>query len=318
VLRPKPTLLRETKMERQVRVLVSFIVALTIASSPLAFAEAIQSPRLQTGDRVGGRSGPANKKAPRASGSASMESSIHPVARVSITTPGLTQREASIAMPTPGPCTPAPPTVSVSPGVGPAVVAGTPVSYTVSVFNNNTAGCPASSFLLALSAPRGVSANLSQATVTAASGASGSAVLTVISPAGAIPGTYRMNISAWSAENPGYRSSVQAKYVVGVVVSTALTVRASTDKSSYIRNQTVVMKAKLLAGASAAPGGTVTFKTTKPDGRSVLGAAVTDSNGVATYNYRSSTKDPAGVYRVNVAAGWNGTSAAGTTSFTAK
>jgi hypothetical protein len=304
-------------MERQVRVLMSFIVALTIASSPLAFAEAIQSPRSQTGDRLRLRGGRTKKTLALESGGTSVLSSSDPDAGVTMTR-GVPQREASIAMPTPGPCTPAPPTVSVSPGVGPAVVAGTPVSYTVSVFNNNTAGCPASSFLLALSAPRGVSANLSQATVTAAFGASGSAVLSVISPAGTIPGTYKMNISAWSAEYPGYRSSVSAKYVVGVVVSTALTVRASTDKSSYVRNQTVVMKAKLLAGPSAAPGGTVTFKTTKPNGRSVLGSAVTDSNGVATYSFRLSEKDPAGVYHVKVSAGWNDASAAGSTSFTAK
>jgi hypothetical protein len=50
------------------------------------------------------------------------------------------------------------------------------------------------------------------------------------------------------------------------------------------------MTANVLTDASGAPGATVTFKTTKPDGRSAFGSAVTDSNGVATYVFQITTE----------------------------
>ncbi|MCW5979980.1 MAG: hypothetical protein KIT09_18000 [Bryobacteraceae bacterium] len=96
------------------------------------------------------------------------------------------------------PCTRAAPAVTMTPS-NPSTQAGNPVSYTVTVKNNDSAGCAAASFDLSSSVPNGWPAgSFSPASLTIDPGASLSATLTKTPPAGTGVGTYSVNAIATS------------------------------------------------------------------------------------------------------------------------
>ena len=80
-------------------------------------------------------------------------------------------------------CTRSAPSVTASPGQGPAVQSGTMVTYNVSVTNTDSAGCSASSFTLAATAPTtSWQKSFGASSVTAGPGATVSTTLRITSP----------------------------------------------------------------------------------------------------------------------------------------
>lgn len=108
-------------------------------------------------------------------------------------------------------CAPANPQVAVSPSQGPWVPAGTPVAFTVTVANKDSAACANASFTLTSVVPGGWSGTYDSASLTLAPGASGSRILTVTSSLSATDGFY--NITTTAAKG-GYTGSASATYVV--------------------------------------------------------------------------------------------------------
>lgn len=193
-------------------------------------------------------------------------------------------------------CVQANPTVALSPSQSQWVPAGSIVTYTVSVTNNDNAGCTASTFNLQTTAPVGWGAAFAASTLNLSPGASVSTTMTVTSPVLTADGFYTIGVAATNSSNSVYTASTSATYVV----VSSLNVSVSTDKPSYIRNQTVTITAVVSGDGLPAAGANVTFTITKPNGAKVTGTATTGSSGSAVYQYRPSRKDPIGTYQITI------------------
>ncbi len=198
-------------------------------------------------------------------------------------------------------CVPANPTLALSPSQSQGVHAGTPVSYTVSVTNNDSADCGASSFTLQATVPSGWTAAFGASTLSLSPGASASTTLQVSSSASAADGFYIIGVTATNGANTTYTGSTSATYVI----VSSLNVTVSTDKSSYTRNKTVSITANAKANGSPVANASVTFTITKQGGAKVTGTATTGTSGSAVFNYRLKRSDPRGVYQVRSDANLN-------------
>ena len=209
------------------------------------------------------------------------------------------------------PCSHANPTVTMSPA-NPSASAGSAVSYTVSIANNDTSGCSASTFNLASSQPSGWSGSLSAGSLSLNPGQTGSVTLTEAVPAGTSPGTFSVTSNATSLS---YAGSGTAN--CSVVASSSLSESLSIAGSVFTARQTVPVTATVLYGNSAAAGATVVFTLTKANGTKVSGSATTDSTGKASWSYKVTSKDPAGGYSVTSSASYNAqTASSNTATFT--
>jgi len=197
------------------------------------------------------------------------------------------------------PCTHANPTVSMSPA-NPSVLAGSTVSYTISVTNNDASGCSAGTFNLSSTQPSGWLGAFSSAALTLNPSQTASATLTETVSASALAGTYAVGSSAI---NGTYAGSGTANATVGN--ATTLTDTLSVTGSRYSVRQTVPSTAIVLNGGAAAAGASVTFTLTKANGSKVTGTATADSTGKAAWSYKLTNKDPAGTYSVVSSATYN-------------
>ena len=203
----------------------------------------------------------------------------------------------------PVPCVPASPTVTLSPSQSQWVRAGTAVTYTVAVTNRDNTVCGPSTFALAASAPTGWSApTWASSALSVSPGATASTTLTVTSPANAAEAFYTVAVTATNTNPPNLGGSTSGTYVV----VNSLDVSVSTDKASYVRNQSVVITATVGNDGVRAAGASVTFTVTKSNGSKVATTVTADSNGVAVYRMRLKKIDPTGAYQVRADATVNG------------
>jgi hypothetical protein len=136
-----------------------------------------------------------------------------PVSEVTITTLAVSSTSATVAVDIGSPCTRARPVVSAAPAQGPAVPAGTSVSYTVTVTNADSSTCAPSSFSLQAVVPSGWTQSYSAPSVTISPGATGSATLSVTSPS--VPeGPYTVVSTATHGQNPTLSGSDSVIYTV--------------------------------------------------------------------------------------------------------
>ncbi|RKQ57970.1 M6 family metalloprotease-like protein [Vogesella indigofera] len=120
-------------------------------------------------------------------------------------------------------CTRANPSLVMS-SPGSTVVAGTAVTYTVAVTNNDSSSCSAASFSLQGSLPSGWSGSWKNASLSLAAGSSASTTLTVTSPGSALAGSYSIGAKASNSSATTYSGSGASSYVIGS--STTTTTRA--------------------------------------------------------------------------------------------
>jgi len=222
--------------------------------------------------------------------------------------------------PPPAPtCTRAAPTVTIS-GPTAAVAAGTTLNYTVSVANRDSSACAATSFALARSVPAGWVGNLGVSSLTLGPGASGSTQLAVASPASAGAGGYGIGVGTSSAAGSTHVANGSTTYTVATATTPppapALSDSVGTDKTSYLRGETVTMSARVLDNGSPAAGASVKFTLTQPGGGATTLTATSGSDGYARTSYKlGKAKSAVGTWQVRADASLSGASATSASSF---
>lgn len=213
-------------------------------------------------------------------------------------------------------CTPANPSVSLSPSQSQSVTSGAAVIYTVTVTDTDSASCAPTTFNLGSAVPSGWVGLWSAGGLSLSPGKSGSATLTVTSPTGTTDGSYNVGVTAINAAG-SYSGSALASYVINTA---SLTTSVTTNQSSYIPGQTVAISVTVLNGTTPDIGVSVSATVTSPNGKNTTLSGTTGSNGVALLNYKLSRRALAGTYPVHGKAGSAPAGAAGTagasTSFT--
>jgi len=104
--------------------------------------------------------------------------------------------------------------VTAAPPQGPAAPAGTTVNYTVSVKNNDSPACGASSFDLQAAAPAGWQTTFNPPSLTIAAGATATTTMSVTSSASAPPGDSNIVATATKTGSPSDNASAQVTYTV--------------------------------------------------------------------------------------------------------
>ncbi|MDC7696300.1 NEW3 domain-containing protein [Vogesella indigofera] len=213
-------------------------------------------------------------------------------------------------------CTLGKPSLLVSPLQSAAVAAGTPVSYTVAVTNNDSSACPAASLNLQASLPSGWVGQWTSTSISLAPGNSASTTLTVTSPSTAISGSYTIGVTATNSANTSYSNTGAAAYSI---TASSLATTVMTDKASYLRGDTVTITGTATKGGLPLGNTNISFAVIKPNGGTTTASAATDANGKAVYRLRlNKQKDPAGIYQVSDTVISNGQSTKASTSFSAK
>lgn len=97
-----------------------------------------------------------------------------------------------------------------------------------------------------------------------------------------------------------------------------LAITVSTDRPSYLRNESVIVTAKVTSETAAIANAEVNFTITKPDGSTIGGGATTGADGTVMYKLRLKKQDPVGNYRADARTMINGLPASAETAFSVK
>jgi len=211
-------------------------------------------------------------------------------------------------------CVNASPTVTMTPSQPAAVQPGSPVTFTVTVNNNDSAACSGATFNLQATVPSGWAAVFASESLTLSPGSSASTALTITAPASAAAGSYNVGMSANNSAAVIYSGSASAVFSVAPPPA-SLTVTVSTDKSTYSPNQTVTTRGVVYAGGAPVTGANVSFTITKANNSQVVMTGTTGTDGSAIVKYRVNKKDPKGTYQDKASASMSGSSGSATTSF---
>jgi M6 family metalloprotease-like protein len=203
-------------------------------------------------------------------------------------------------------CTATNPSVGISPSQSQYVTSGTPVTFTVTMTDNDTPSCAPATFNVAGMLPGGWIGTLSATSLSLSPGKSGSSTLTVTSPTGTADGSYNIVASATNASSSSYGASATAAYVIN---SAPLTVSMTTNQSNYLPGQTVGIYVTMLYGASPDVDASVTITVTSPNGKNTTLSGSTGSSGMALLSYKLGKNAPAGTYQA-----WYGTTVTGAAS----
>ncbi|MFC5568923.1 choice-of-anchor Q domain-containing protein [Lysobacter yangpyeongensis] len=224
---------------------------------------------------------------------------------------------SSTPPPPPAPtCTRAAPTLTVT-GPTVAVAAGTTNSYAISLKNNDSAECAATSFALARTVPSGWTGTLSATALSLSPGATGSATLAVVSPSTAAAGSYGLGVGTSSSVGSTHTKSASATYTVAAPPAPVLTETVSASKTSYKAGETVSLTARVMKNGVALAGASVNFTAIKPNKTSkVILTGTTDSNGYARVSFKSgSGSSSIGTYQLTATATSGSLTTKATTTF---
>src|SRR5438034_4793550 len=225
---------------------------------------------------------------------ASTKSWTDPYTNLSISITGATSSSLNVDVTYgPIPCVTAAPAVTISPS-NPSVYGGNNVIYTVSITNNDSAGCTARSFDLSSSLPSSWPTSLSQSLLTLSPSSSASVSMTKSVPTGTAPATYSVDTSAQNAGDIGTGFA----NVTVVPAPPPLTITLPVLNPTYPQNSTVPITATVLQNSSPVSGASVTFTLTRPDKSTATKTIVTGSNGQATWSYKINPKAIKGPYTV--------------------
>ncbi len=230
-----------------------------------------------------------------------------PVSGITLTTlsansAGITVSVAFHSPPPPPPstCTRANPTVTLTPSQSQSVAAGTAVTFSVAVTNNDTSNCPTATLNLQASLPNSAwNGAFGSPTLTITPGASSSTTFNVTSPVSAGNGTYSIGVSA--VGNGGTTGGASANYVVAT--SNSLTV--STNRASYQPKDWVTVTIMANFSSSTATRTKLDVIVVKPNSQrlkkvihvSPRGGTKQGSN---TYQFQLRSQDPSGTYQIIV------------------
>lgn len=216
----------------------------------------------------------------------------------------------------PASCTHAAPKIILTPTGTLYTSAGSTATYSATVTNNDSCGCPSSAFSISADVPAGWTANNPQTGVIAP-GASGSALLGIGTASSAAAAFYTIASTAANTAAPTYAASADAT----VAVMTALTVKAAASQATYTRparpNLTLYasITATVTSGSMPVPGATVSVNVVDAKGRASTLTTTTDSAGTALVSYPLKTKSPTGTYTATATATLSTMTNSATTSF---
>lgn len=175
------------------------------------------------------------------------------------------------------PCMTGAPALSLAPSQGPLVEPGTPVDYTVTVTNQDGAGCAGSRFDLVASVPTGWAASPADASLWIDPGTSGTTTLQVVSPSSAAEGSYGFSVAASDAQLPGHEATASGSYAVGSGADNAPPV-AEDDAATTFSGASVVVD--VLANDSDPDGDPLSVAdVSQPE----QGSAVINPDSTVTY-----------------------------------
>ena len=206
-------------------------------------------------------------------------------------------------------CVPAPPTVAIAPSAAQWAAGGTAVPFTVSVTNNDNAGCASSMFSVQPTVPAGWTVALAGSSVAVGPGASASTTMTVSSPISAPEGFYA--VAATATDGGNRTGSASGTYVVAAGVDATVW----TDKATYSKTDVVTIATTVRTNGAAVSGAAVTVSVMKATGGMVTMTATTGADGRATVKLRLKKQDPAGTYTVQSQAKLGALSGQAATSF---
>ena len=181
--------------------------------------------------------------------------------------------------------------------------------YTMTVRNNNGAGCAASQMMFSGTVPSGWVSSFNPGSYSLSPGASVSTTLSLSSPSGT-SGSYGFDATATDGTS-GLTASASGSASILTNLGVTASAVVSTGKTRSATISVVVTR-----GSLPVAGATVTVDIIKPTGAKSTLSATTGSTGVATVKYSIKPKDPSGIYSVSAAASASGTSGSATTSFT--
>ena len=216
-------------------------------------------------------------------------------------------------------CTRATPTLTLT-GPTTGVAAGTGQAYTLKLTNRDSSACAATSFNLARSVPIGWTGTLAATTLSLSPGATGTTTLSVTSPTTVTAGSYGIGAGAGSSVGSVHTANASATYAVAAsTTAPTLSETVATDKSTYLRGDTVYMSALVKANGVVAAGASVRFTVTLPTGSTAMVSAVSGNDGYARAIYRTAKgRSAAGNYGVRADATSGGGSASASTAFSVR
>jgi hypothetical protein len=215
-------------------------------------------------------------------------------------------------------CTRAAPTLSLS-GPTASVAAGSTITYTVSLGNRDSSACAATSFNLARSVPSGWTGTLGASSLSLSPGASASTTLSVTSPASAAAGSYGIGVGASSNAGSIHTVNAAATYSVTATATGMLTETVGTNKTAYVRGETVSMSARVFGNGVPVAGASVRFNVTMPGGGVTAFNAVSGSDGYARSTLKlGKGKAALGTYQLRADASSGGQTATAGTSFSVR
>jgi C1A family cysteine protease len=146
-----------------------------------------------------------------------------------------------------GTCVQANPTVTLSPSGTQSVTPGAPVTYTVSVTNNDNSDCPASTFNLNAVLPNGWTASFGSSSLTINPRTSASTALLVASPTTAPGGSYTITVKATDNAASTYTTSAS---VMIAIQTTPDTTAPAVSITSPANGSTVGRRVSIKANAT--------------------------------------------------------------------
>ena len=215
-------------------------------------------------------------------------------------------------------CTRAAPKVAASPTGTVWTSAGSTTGYSVTVTNQDSCGCAATTFDVGAVVPAGWGAT-SARTGSIAPGASASSSVAVTVPAAATAAFYPVSLTG---ANSSAALSASVPGTIAVAAASSLAVSVSTSSASYTlpkqpnRTVTATITTTVKSGATAVAGASVSVQVTGPTGALTTLTGTTASNGtvVVSYTMRRNS-NPTGTYRVTSRATLGSLSPSATTTF---
>jgi len=203
----------------------------------------------------------------------------------------------------PGSCTRAAPAIALTPSGTQYTSAGATATYSVTVTNNDSCNCAASSFNITATVPTGWGATNPQIGSVAA-GASGSSSLSITSPSTAAAAFYTIPSTATNASAPSFAASANATVAV-VSTNTAPTIALSpTATQSSTAGATVTYTVTVTNHGSSASSFNITaavptgWTATHPQTASIAAGA----SGSTSISITSTSSAGAGIYTIPITA----------------
>jgi Gametolysin peptidase M11/NPCBM-associated, NEW3 domain of alpha-galactosidase len=214
-------------------------------------------------------------------------------------------------------CARAAPKMTVTPTGTVWTAAGSSTNYAVSVTNQDSCGCAATTYDVGASVPSGWGATNAR-TASVAPGAVAAASITVTTASTSPAAFYNVNLSAANSSAP----TMTAAATGTVAIVTALSVSATTDKASYVlprqpnKAVTATITTKVLSSGNPLSGAAVRVDVRDPAGRLTTLTGTTASSGTVSVSYGMKGRNsPAGTYMVTSRATMGTMSSTATTSF---